>query len=214
MRTQQTLIFLFLVGMIGVGCAVSPMATPVTDPSQRVRFQGFSVLPPKGENWLMAEPPIPDPNWTMRVGFLKRLRERVTRPAEFHTISVYVRSRSLGDVKFESRTELLQYLARELETEHRSEPSVRPLEFKASVDKCLEWDCLRYELTRDDTVSRLFPGSVFTRKAHGFLILHPESPTFLIDIIYTQRYLRGEQPIRLETEAEEFLKGLAFTSLR
>src|SRR5262245_17967968 len=37
------------------GCAVpGPPLTPVTDPSQRLAFTGFSILPPRGSGWYIS----------------------------------------------------------------------------------------------------------------------------------------------------------------
>ena len=59
----------------------------------------------------------------------------------------------------------------------------------------------------------LFTGFVFIHTIQGFLILHPDSPTFFIRLQYSQRYLRGEQPFPVEAEIEPFFQDLVFTPL-
>lgn len=91
---------------------------------------------------------------------------------------------------------------------------MRLLNSKASVEKCLGWDCVQYESTYEDYSSHLFPGFVFILTRHGFVFLHPHSPTHIIALEYSQRYLKGEMPPRLEAEVEPFLKSLVFGPLR
>lgn len=216
MRRLWTWALVFLAGVIVVGCAVAPRLISISDSTQRLEFQGFSILPPRGENWFVVEASSqPDPNLTYAVVFSKRLRERVTRPAELHTITASVSTSSLGDVTFESRTELLQYLAREREKGWRR-PTQRhtPLEVKVSLEKCLGWDCVRIDYTAEDYGVPHFPGLVFILTGYDFIFLHPDTPTFVIYVNYGQRYLRGQQPLPLEAEVKSFLKSLAFTPIR
>jgi hypothetical protein len=190
---------------------------------QRLQFRGFSILSPRGDNWFMDASPINqgDPNWTWDVVFVKYLKVPATRPAELKSVLVSARTRSLGDVKFESRTELLQQLAREL-LEHSDRlyipygrvPQSRLLKSKASLEKCLGWNCVRYEATVEDYSSRIFPGSVFILNLLGFLYLHPDSTASIVALEYSQRYLKGEMPPRLEAEVEPFLKSLVFGPVR
>ena len=207
MRRLRAWTLMFLVGLIVVGCT-HPRPIPVTDPTQRLQFQGFSILPPKGENWFIGQ-------GVGNVMFRKQLRETIKQPADLHTIVAQVWTRSLGDVTFESRMELLQYLARELEKGMR-QPTQRntPLEVKLSLDKCLGWDCARIDYTSEDRGLPSFPGSVFILTGHHFVFLHPDSPTLVIHVNYGQRYLRGQQPLPLEAEVESFLKSLVFTPIR
>lgn len=216
MRTPRILILVCLAAIVAVSCTVGPTLTPIIDPMQRLQFRGFSILPPRGDNWFMDASPVNpgDPNWTWDVVFVKYLKVPATRPAELKSVVASVRTRSLGDVKFESRTELLQQLARELLEVFQRVPQSRLLKSKASLEKCLGWDCVRYEAIQEDYSSRLFPGSVFILNVLGFLYLHPDSTAHIVALEYSQRYLKGEMPARLEAEVEPFLKSLAFGPLR
>ena len=155
-----------------------------------------------------------EPNWTCEVAFVKYLKAPATRPAELKSVVVSARTRSLGDVKFESRTELLQQLARELLEQIERVPQFRLLKSKASLEKCLGWSCVRYEATVEDYSSHLFPGSVFVLNLLGFLYHHPDSTASIVALEYSQRYLKGEKSPRLEAEVEPFLKSLVFGPLR
>ena len=51
MRRVQT--WILLLAVVGVGFAVSAGPVPVTDSTGRIVFEVFSVLPPKGEDWVV-----------------------------------------------------------------------------------------------------------------------------------------------------------------
>ena len=51
MRIVRVWIIFLSVGLGVVGCAGGPQFIPVTDPTQRLEFEGFSILPPQGDNW-------------------------------------------------------------------------------------------------------------------------------------------------------------------
>ena len=216
MRLLRSALFFLLFGLVAPGCAIGPRITPVTDPTQRLQFPGFSILPPKGDSWFIVESLPTPPNWTLHVALLKKLRETIKRPSEFHLIYAFVKTQSLGNVTFGNRTELLQYLAQALENENRGnpDPRVRNLESKASLDKYLGWDCIRYEIRWESHNPPAFPGFIFLHTVRGFQFLHPDSSTLVIDISYSERYLRGQQSIPLEAEIEPFLRSLVFTPVR
>lgn len=113
MRALKSLV-VFLIGIGIPSCSVGPAVTPVTNPTERLQFQGLSILPPKGENWVMAtsQRSAVEPAWTWVVQFAKLPKEKPARPAEARSIYVGVKTTSLGDVKVGDRIELLQHLAR------------------------------------------------------------------------------------------------------
>lgn len=150
--------------------------------------------------------------WTQTVVFYKQLRERIERPEDAHSLFASVRTRTLGDVKFD-RGELLKYLARTW-VKAPAGPRFKLLDSKVSVDNCLGEECVKYEFIAEDHGVAHFPGSVFVMTMHGFLFLHPDSPTYVIDVGYSQRYLRGQQPFPVEGEVEPFLRSLLFTPIR
>lgn len=210
---------LFLVGLIAAGCAVGPTATLVTNPDERLQFPGFSILPPKGENWFMVGPGAYE-NWAFPITFAKRLREKIERPAEAEMNFARVKTLNFGNVTFRNPAEILRYLAhdivaQDLESQNRANPGlgIKNFQVKASVEKYLGRDCVTYELSYEVHNWRPFPGFVFIMDGKGLLFLHPDSPTFVIGLEYYQRYLRGEKPYRVEPEVEPFLKSLVFTSL-
>ena len=58
MRIVRVWVTLLGVAMDVAGCAGGPQLVPVTNPSQRLDFGDFSILPPHGENWFKTDPAI------------------------------------------------------------------------------------------------------------------------------------------------------------
>lgn len=206
MRIVRLSIILLGVGLGVVGCAGGPQLIPVTDPTQRLEFEGFSILPPKGENWFMAPPALrqqqgPD----VIVSFLKL----ATPPSKTHTVAATVRG---GRVPFSagSRAELLQKFAQaSFEQTKRN----RPVSVNISPDRILSPDCVRYDATVEDRGVPGYPGSIYILDQHGFICLHPGLPDAAINIQYSQRRLQEEPPLALKTEGEPFVKSFLFKRL-
>lgn len=208
MRILKISILLLCALLIPVGCvAVGPSLIPITNPTERLEFQGFSISPPAGENWFIAPPELRQkqgPN--ISASFVKMLKP----PSPTQTIVAYVLTFNVPASLAESREQLLQLLGRA-----KTEPTDRnrPIASKTSLDRSLGTDCLRYDVTTEDRGAPLYPGTVFILEMHGFSCFHPELPNYVIDVQYSQRRLPSEQPLSLEAEGEPFLKSLVFTRL-
>lgn len=206
MRIVQAWIILLYVGLGVVGCIGGPQLVPVTDPTQRLEFEGFSILPPKGENWFMAPPALrkqqgPD----MIVSFLKL----ATPPSKTHTVAATVRGGRVP-ISAGSRAELLQKLA---QVYFEQTGRHRPVSVTIAPNNTLAPDCVRYDGTVEDRGVPGYPGSVYIMDMHGFVCLHSDLPDAAIDIQYSQRRLQEDPPLALEAEGEPFVKSLLFNRL-
>ena len=203
-RPRRVILLLLACAIAVGGAATAPSLTPISDPTRRLEFEGFSILPPKGGGWVRVEPPPQtDPKGTVKAYFIKRLTEGVTSPSELHRLTAVVRTLDVGDVKIENPTDFLDSIA-------------RGFLGKSFLDKCLGRDCVRYQSTTEDRNPQ-FPGFLFVISKQGFVVLHPASPTLVINVEYRQYYARGVQPLSaeaLETEVEPFQKSLEFTAAR
>lgn len=234
MRKLRRMILFLVAGVIAVGCEPEgrslipltnpPFLTPVATPTQRYELQGFSFLPPAGENWFIVSPSHPSrlaevlPTAAQDLFFIKKLRESPpTRPEDHQTIFASVATTTrFGELSFEP-AEYLRNKAREIEaryTEDTKTEQFRPVTIKASTDNSLGTGCVRYNKVVEDHRVRLFPGTVFIMEDHGFLCPHPNFPRFIVNLSYSQRYLRGEQPLPVEKEIAPFFKSLMFTPVR
>lgn len=197
----------------------SPGPSPVGDPAQRLDFPGVSILPPRGGNWFIT-PPVPSgPGATHTVvAFGKKLREGPpATPEEAHTIRATVVVSDLREARFEDSTAFLGFLEREsgermvgrmVNKRHRL------LASELSLDSSPGSTCVKYEQTFEDTGVPRFPGSIFILATRGFRCLHPHWPKYMVDVGYSQRYLRGQRPLSIEAELEPFLKSVVFAAAR
>lgn len=206
MRIVRVWIILLGMGLSVVGCAGGPKFIPVTDPAQRLEFEGLSILPPRGEGWFIAPPALRNQQGPgIIVSFLKL----ATPPSKTHTVAATVRGVWVP-IPAESRTELLPKMAQVYSKQTNRN---RPVSVNISPDKTLAPDCVRYDVTAEDRGVPGYQGSVYLMDMHGFICLHPDLPDAVIDIQYSQRRLQDEPPLSLESEGEPFLKSLLFNKL-
>jgi hypothetical protein len=207
-----------LLAVIGVGCTLGrPGLIPVTEFTKRHECQGFSVLPPRGENWVFISPIPTKVPILVELGsllcdfiFVKWLRDRITRPEEAHTIFVLGRISQIN-VGFQTSEEFLQFVERLIK--EKSFPRYRLLESKARLDNSLGAVCVGYERAVEDVVLPQFPGSAFSEADKGFFCIHPRTSRFVVLIVYSETFLKGQRPLSLEQEIEPVFKSLTFTSV-
>ena len=192
-----------------------PRPTRIADPTQRVQFRGFSLLPPNGPGW-MAAPPIPtQPAPSYLVAFFgKEAENRGAR--NVHTVAASVFTWDVGSKTFDTPADFLHF--EEAESDHavgaQVSPRHRVLDSKTELDASLGPKCIKYDYNIEDTGVPSAPGSPFILTMHGYRCVHPKWPRYLIDVGYSERYLNGEQPFPLEAEVAPFLKSLTFTDDR
>ena len=217
MKAIQTWLLLSLACLIMTACAFrAPLTlTPINSPNERLQFEGFSILPPNGQNWFISKGGPPDKRWTVLVGFAKKLRDKPVNPAQAEMNFALVKTRSLAHLPATKPDEILRYLAQELENENKlgPEPGISNFYAVTYIEKYQGHDCVRYQIYYEVDNWRPFPGYVFVMETKGYLFTHPDSPTTVIGLEYDQRYLKGEKPYPLEPEVEPFLESLEFTSL-
>lgn len=206
MRIAGIWIILLGVSMGVMGCAAGPQLNPVTNQTQRLEFEGFSILPPHGENWFSlpsARLKQLGPYWI--ASFYKMPAPR----SKGHTITAWVRAGRLP-IAIENRAEFLQNfpMVNFAKTERH-----RPVLVNISPDRTLAADCVRYDGMTEDRGVPGHQGSVFIWDQHGFACLHPDLPNTFIEIQYSQRRPQADPPMSLEAEGEPFLKSLAFNKL-
>lgn len=206
MRIVRVWIILLGVGLGMVGCAGGPQLIPVTDPTQRLEFGGFSILPPRGEDWFIAPPALRRQQGAdMIASFLKL----ATPPSKTHTVAATVRGGRVP-ISAGSRAELLRKIAQDYSKETNRN---RPVSVNISPDKTLAPDCVRYDVTAEDHGVPGYPDSVYIMDMHGFICLHSDYPDVAIDIQYSQRRLQEEPPLFIDAEGEPFLKSLRFKTV-
>lgn len=221
MRQLRAAVLSLLVPVVAAGCtAAAPGLRAIADPTQRVEVSGLSILPPQGDNWFRASgPPQQEdvPGITL-VGFVKKLWDAPPSRAEEARL-VYARVNAYelgGGERFDTPAQLLEYVKRD--SERRTGEMVtrrqRLLGLEAVLDDSLGATCVRYSRLAELRGWGPFPESVFILATRGLYCLHPDWPRYMIDVGYTQLYLKGQEPLPLDTQVEPFLKSPVFTATR
>ena len=203
MRIVRVWIIVLGVGLGMVGCAGGPQLIPVTDPTERLEFEGFSILPPQGDNWFVVpSAPIIFPD--VLVQFFKKSTPQSGPRQPLATLSL-----GAGPGPEGSTAERLYKLG----VEYSNQPDTsrfRRISFNISPDRTLALDCMRFDWTAEARNNPRYPGSIFIMDQHGFVCLHPDLPHHSIEISYGQRRLQEELPLSLEAEGEPFVKSLLY----
>jgi hypothetical protein len=218
-----------LAALVAAGCAAAPPAPgpaaerpaprdlrvrPVENPSRRMDFPGFSILPPQGVGWRIVPPLGRGPaGGGTAVAFVKPLRDAPPqRPEDSHVIAATVVIDEIGERAFDTPGAYLRFIEdrmervlrahfRVLAARYRLEPGPAPL-------------CARYDTLVEDTAVPRFPGEAFLLAARGIRCVHPRWPRYVVDAGYSQRVLRGQPLLAMEPETEPFVKSLVFTPER
>jgi ankyrin repeat protein len=184
----------------------------ITDPTRRLQFESFSVLPPSGENWFIQK------QATDNVHFSKG-----TTRGEYHTVTAFARSSDTEFASWANRlvlaregllTEQLLSLGAKIQEQQWQDSRYKPLEARYALDSSLGKECVRFDFTVEDRGVPYAPGSVFVLTVHDFYCLHPDSSNLVVYIAYSQRFLQGEQALPIESEVEPFLRSLEFTPIQ
>lgn len=220
------LVVLGLAGVLIAGCvpAVTESRVPaplsVADPGRRLVYPGLTFLPPRGANWVVV--PTEGMNPAALIGFAKRRRETPPRtPEEADSVIAMVVVFALKDLdipaardaKVETAEDLRALLERETKVGRPMSPRHRLVDSKVAVDRTLGAECVSYDQTVEDTGVPQFPGAVFILSMRGVRCIHPYRPGHIVDVGYSQRYLRGRQPLALEAEMEPFVRSVMFVPL-
>ena len=205
-----------------VACALAPNRTPptaqpmrITDPTQRIWFRGFSVLPPNGSDWF-AMPLVPaDPPPIHLVARFAKVLDRVDT-SDVHTAAAELH---IWDVSWRTFTGADDFLQFEKEQEESVADSYadgrhRVLATNTAIDTTFGAQCVKYEFSVENIVTDA-PGKSVTLEIRGYRCLHPRWPQYLIDVNYAERYVSGEYAFHLDrSEVAPFLKSLSFTDDR
>lgn len=185
----------------------SASLSPIEDPTQRIEFAGFSILPPRGPQWRSGS-----------VETLPGVENRVVYRALFFRmptgadpaagagsarIVAVVMVRDLGEVRFKSPSEFVESMKT---LGARTRQRHRVLASRASLLPRADATCAAYDYEAEDAGVILM--------VRGVRCLHPQWPNHAIDLSYNQRYPAGREPIALDAEMQPFLGSLTFTADR
>lgn len=170
----------------------------IADPTQRLYFTHYSVLPPAGGNWIIQE----------QSSEHIALRRVNVGGGRFHTI---IASAELMPVPEELQN--LDRLQQHIEREHRAEtrdPRFTVLDVKVTQVRLGEAGCVRFDGTSEERGSPVAEGRVLILEAHEYFCPSPVTSMVVVKLAYGQRFLEGARPLPFEKELTSFLFGLKF----
>ena len=191
---------------IAGGCATGPTAIPIKDPTQRIEFEGFSILPPQGEKWFVVSPlPLFE---TAQYSFAKDNGGRGVTA----TALAFLSFTRIDTVPAELRSSLLESRAFRAEMEQTVDTGRNhPVSLKKNFEEFHGAKCLRLDITAEDRGVPQFPGVAFILNNRELVCLHPHSP-IIVTLVYSQRAIQGAPFLSEEGEGETFLNSLVFTA--
>jgi len=181
-----------LLSVFVAGCATHPPFVPVSDSDQRVQYNGFSVLPPKGDGW----------HWVGREGQDKSTFFNTTY-AKGEGVRTYLAHASLQDTEGKTYTpdEIISEVIGK-QNLYKQGPRQKDLVLNTKTDHSLGIPCIRFDLTAIDPNVPNRPGELFKLDAHGFYCSHPDTDGVLMNIVYTRRAPEDEPYIGSADEGE------------
>jgi len=189
----------------------------IEDPTQRLVFRGFSVLPPQGPSWVIAPPfPARPGNLTVDVAFGRKPDRAPERGPLLHTVVATVQTIDAGPRKFADAAALGEFVKTDLVASLNEEPQSRfkVLSVETSEAPLAGALCVAYRARVEDTGVPWAKGRRFLLDVQGRRCRHPRWPRFLVDVNASQRYPDGDTPFALDTEEAPYLAGLEFTGER
>lgn len=186
-----------------LGCVSSP-ERPIPAPRERLDFQGFSIVPPRGPNWFVTPPALRSKQGPYVIVSFYKLPSSPT-----HTILAVVRGGRI-DGSGESAEQLLQRLSEAPPESKRYRIVSRTL----TADSSLKASCTRYDIVSEDRDVPGYPDVPFVGEQHGLVCVHPEIPGAALSLEYSDRRRADEAPSAIGEEGDEFLRSIMFTPLR
>ena len=186
-------------GMLAGNACAQLRATPVTVPNIAYELEGYSVLPPQGQDWFELKR---DPQ---SVFFGKKIASRT------HAFIATAMSAPIFG-KFETPEAFRDYISSVLPLP--GEGRHRVIENQVEMDNTPGQFCVKYHTKIEDRGAPYAQGITLPAETFGVTCLHPENPQLNISVSYTERGNPAESSAELRAEGERFVRSLKFTSFR
>jgi hypothetical protein len=193
-----------------LGCASTPTNQQMIDLTQRIEFDGISVLPPQAENWALGV------NQQEGIVFKKQLSESLNE-LETHTFLAGIRHVDLNEKAPKNSHELLAFIKSTFPS--KDDARFQNTSIRSFLDdnrsKAMNTDCAQYELVTKESANPLFHGKVFMLTTYGFQCRHPYSTSIIVDAFCTERYQENHPPVSqaYKDECTAFLNDVQFKPL-
>jgi hypothetical protein len=182
------------------GCvATKPAFTPLPNPGSRISLNGYSVVSPVGQGWLVSR------RGEFDIGYIKTIGSRT------HTFGLT----AVGvpfTLRFGTPEEFLEYVKKSKEADTNPK-RFRTLDRDAHIEPTVGPFCVRHHQKVEDHAAANAEGPYLILDAVSVTCVHPQSPTLVIDVGYHDRYKPGELPGPVQ-EGEQFIRSLQFGPLQ
>lgn len=157
-----------------------------------IELTGFSVLPPKGDNW---EYRIPD---NFSVEFDKKGDDFKTYGA---TLSI-----TPSPVHFNDPELFKKHIISKI---HEDTDKNRFINFSLSSNLSSRYNstCVQYIYSATDITASEKTGADLTIKAYGYSFVHPDSKSFIVSVVYHERAQAGRISENFSELGESFANG-------
>ena len=191
--------WLLALGMCAGNACAQLRATPVTASGVAYELEGYSILPPQGQNWFELKRDL------RSVFFGKKIASRT------HAFIATAMSAPITE-KFENPETFRDYVSRNLPL--RGDERHTVIENRAEVDNRLGRFCVRHYTKAEDRNAPYAQGKTLLAETFGVSCLHPDNASLNISVSYTERSNPAETSAELRTEGESFVHSLKFTPYR
>jgi hypothetical protein len=195
-----------VVGAAVAGCVLSAPLTPIQDPTKRLEFPGFSILPPRGPEWMLGgESALPgaERGIVYRAVFFRTPGDAGPTGGGAPRILALVMVRDLGAVRFRSPAEFVDSMKT---LGARARQRYKLLSSGSSLVSRPDATCATYGYEAEDS------GALVS--VQGLRCLHPEWPSYAIELSCSRRSPAGEPLPDVSVEVVPFLGSLVFTPER
>jgi hypothetical protein len=214
-RTSRHLLLLGLMALFLWNCATERPAGPIADEQGRLRGRGFTVSPPQGRGWTIAE------NAYDTVVYLKSSDsgDRADRNGKtFAQASLGVVTLPAGGTASADEAGFAKAAQNFLSDRFRGQPRVSLMDLKTAPSSLNGALCARFEAVQVERyTSRRNMASRLEFLNRGFLCRHPDDRTVVVHGFFnkTNRRLAPKfQDAETEKEADRFLESVIFSPLR
>jgi len=227
-RYARATLAVLLIGLVSA-CGSQPIGRPVENPTQRIEIVGASVLPPQGNNWLVAyelgkrvtgRVPIriygpPDQFRGSRPFAIAFSKSPVRESADpTHTLIAQAEFVELREHKLETLADFREYI--QWVAYLGSGPPAdrfRITDERTSVASDFGAHCFRYDSVSEERENARVPNAVLVLTISIVLCRHPLDPRYAISVSYSERY-KTEQGSYLDdalrSELDAFRKSVVF----
>lgn len=168
---------------------------------ERFAILGLSILAPGGEGWL---PLSKNPT---HIQFAKVFERRGAEP---HTVTAVAFARDVRPFTIAANADLLAAVKNDLTPS--GEPRFRNAVSSVEPSTTPAPRCVRYRLVMEDLGVPGFEGAVFITTRFGLRCVHPEVPWLVLDVVCSQRVLRGRKQLDVDAEIARLFDSVVFTT--